>query len=233
MTTEIKRHVFPIYERLFAENSFKDICIFSLQWGNNFPAEKNSGFLFVGKAVNGWVSDETDVHELFNMENPDRIFARDNQMEWVNNLEGNTKGYNTRKSAFWRLIKEVTKSYYPEKWQSNIAWTNLYKVAPGDGGNPNTKLQKTQQKYCFELLEKEIEILSPKYVVMLTSGWEWPFLMHLNGKEKLNTLSEKKWGDYKTSMIEINGVKFIISHHPQGKNEWKHKQAIVELIAEN
>lgn len=109
------------------------------------------------------------------MNNPDRIFARNDQIEWVNNLSGNTKGYNTRKSAFWRLIKKVAITYYPDKWYSNNAWTNLYKIAPWKDCNPSRKLQNAQRKYCFELLKNEIEILSPKYVIMLTSGWEWPF----------------------------------------------------------
>ncbi len=230
---EIKNNIFPIYERLFAENSFKDICTFSLQWGNNFPFENNSGFLFIGKAVNGWVTNKTDVNKLFDINNPDRIFARNDQMEWVHNLSGNKNGYNTRKSAFWRVMKKIASINYPEKWYSNVAWTNLYKIAPWKGGNPNKRLQKAQQKYCFELLEKEIEILSPKYVIMLTSGWEWPFLMCLNDNKKLNILSEKKWGKYKTYITEIIGVKFIISHHPQGKNERKHKDAIIELINEH
>jgi uncharacterized protein YifE (UPF0438 family) len=70
-------------------------------------------------------------------------------------------------------------------------------------------------------------------VVLLTSGWEWDFIKYLNENEKPNVLGEKKWGKYKTSMIEIKGVNFIISHHPQGKNEWNHRNAIVELINEN
>jgi hypothetical protein len=233
MTNEIKNNIFPIYKKLLEENSFKDICAFSFQWGENYPFLKKSGFLFVGKAVNGWITNETDVTQLFDTTNPERIFAREDQMEWVNNLSGNTDGYNTRKSAFWRLIKKVSETYYPEKWYSNIAWTNLYKIAPWTGGNPNGKLQNAQRKYCFELLKKEIEILTPKYVVLLTSGWEWDFIKYLNENEKPKVLGEKKWGKYKTSMIEIKGVNFIISHHPQGKNEWSHRNAIVELINEN
>ncbi len=232
-TEEIKKIIFPIYENLFKDISLKDICSFCFQWGKDYPFGKNSGFLFIGKAVNGWITNETDLAKLFDLTNPDRIFARKDQIEWVNNLSGNTKGYNTRKSAFWRLIKKVSETYYPEKWYSNIAWTNLYKIAPWGGGNPNRKLQNAQRKYCFELLKKEIEILSPKYVIMLTSGWEWSFIKFLNNNEEICFVGEKKWGKYKTSMIEINGIKFIISHHPQGKNEKNHQKAIVELIKEN
>ena len=233
MTNEIKNSIFPIYKKLleeFEDNSFEKICSFCFQWGKNYPFHKKSGFLFVGKAVNGWITDETDVIQLFDSANLDRIFAREDQMEWVKNLSGNTVGYNTSKSAFWRLIKKVSENYY-EEWYSNIAWTNLYKIAPWAGGNPNRKLQNTQRKYCFELLKKEIEILAPKYVVLLTSGWEWGFIKYLNENENPIVLGEKVWAGYKTSIIEIKGVKFIISHHPQGKNEEEHVKAIIDLIS--
>lgn len=233
MTDEIKNNIFPIYEKLLNENSFKDVCTFCLQWGKNFPLEKKKGLLFVGKSVNGWVTYDTDAKRLFDIHNPDRIFAREDQMEWINNLSGNTDGYNTKKSAFWRLLKKVSKKYYSNEWYSNIAWTNLYKIAPWKGGNPSGKLQAIQHEYCFELLKKEVEILSPEYVILLTSGWEWSFLKYLNDYKELRISSEKVWGKYKTSILEIKGVKFILSQHPQGKKEWKHMNAIVELINEN
>lgn len=233
MTNEIKENILPVYKRLLEENSFNDVCTFCFQWGENYPFNQNSGFLFVGKAVNGWITNETDVTRLFDMANPERIFARDDQMEWVNNLFGNKKGYNTRKSAFWRLIKIVSEERYPQKWYSNIAWTNLYKIAPWAGGNPNGKLQNTQRNYCFEILKKEIELLTPKFVIFLTSGWEWSFINFLNRNKELEIIEEKSWGKYRTTITEVDGVRYIISHHPQGKNEWKHKNAIAELISEN
>lgn len=233
MTNEIKKKIFPLYKKLLEENSFKDICTFSFQWGKNYSFDQKSGLLFVGKAVNGWITNETNVTRLFDSENSERIFARHDQMEWVNNLSGNTEGYNTRKSAFWRLIRKVTEIYYSEEWYSKIAWTNLYKVAPWKGGNPNGKLQNVQRKHCFDIFRKEIEILSPEYVILLTSGWEWSFMKHLNGSGSLKIIDEKTWGKHKTILTEIDGISFIISHHPQGKNEWSHRNAILELIDEN
>ena len=233
ISIKLREKIFPIYRELFEQNNFESICTFAIQWGKNFPIEKNKGLLFIGKAVNGWVTNDKNVDNLFDKNNSDRIFERNDQMEWVNNLSGNTQGYNTRKSAFWRLIKKVTNAYYPEKWYSHIAWSNLYKIAPWEGGNPNSKLQKQQKEYCFDLLKAEINLLSPKYVIMLTSGWEWSFIEEMKKGKEFRTIAKKKWGKYKTSLIEINKVKYIISHHPQGKNEWEHKNAITELINNN
>lgn len=233
ISIRLREKIFPIYRELFEQNNFENICTFAIQWGQNFPIEKNKGLLFIGKAVNGWVTNDKNVNNLFDENNSYRIFDRKDQMEWVSNLLGNTKGYNTRKSAFWRLIIKVTKSYYPEKWYSHIAWTNLYKIAPWKGGNPNSKLQAQQKEYCSDILLQEIITLSPEYVIMLTSGWEWTFLNFLNKGKKLNVLAEKKWGKYKTKLIEIEGTKYIVSPHPQGKKEWEHKEIITKLINEN
>ncbi len=231
---EIKKSIFPIYKNLLEDNTFNEICTFCFQWGKDYPFDRNLGILFVGKAVNGWITNETDAQQLFDTENPDRIFARNDQMEWVNSHSGITSGYNTRKSAFWRLIKKVSETYYPERWYSSIAWTNLYKIAPFKGGNPNGKLQYTQRKYCFDILKREIEILTPKYVIFLTSGWEWPFIKYLNGNGKAKIIDEKLWNNkYKTTMLEVNRTRFIVSYHPQGKKEWNHRNAIIELIDED
>ncbi len=232
ISSELREKIHPIYKKLLAQNDFKNICTFAIQWGENFPTEKNKGFLFVGKAVNGWIAGDEDVDNLFDKNNSKRIFERDNQMEWVNNNEGSKNGYNSRRSAFWRLIKKVSKTYYPQKWYSNIAWTNLYKIAPSKKGNPNNKLQIQQRKICIELLQIEINVLSPEYVIMLTSGWERSFIEEIKKRNEPNIrcIDEQEWGKYKTSLIEINKIKYIISHHPQGKKECKHKEAINSLI---
>jgi hypothetical protein len=57
--------------------------------------------------------------------------------------------------------------------------------------------------------------------------------MHLNKNKQLNIIDEKIWGKYKTTLTEIDGTIYIMSHHPQGKKEWDHRNAIVELINEN
>ncbi len=230
LSSKLKDNILPIYKELFEQNTFKDICTFTLQWGENFPQDKNKGILFVGKSVNGWITDDKNVENLFDKENPNRIFEREDQMKWVDDFSGNIKGYNTNKSAFWRLIREIAHHYYPKKWYSHIAWTNLYKIAPWEGGNPSSQLQNQQQSYCFKLLKKEINILSPAYVIMLTSGWEEPFIEEIKKEETVKVISEKEWDSYKSTLLKIGNIKYIISPHPQGKVEEKHKNAIIQLL---
>lgn len=231
MENKIKEKILPFYRSLLDGNKSLDTCTFAPQWGKNFPFKEKNGILFIGKAVNGWIKNEQDVNKLFDLENDNRIFARKDQMEWVNESAGNTKGYNTNKSAFWRVIRAVSEKYYPQDWQSNVAWSNLYKIAPWKGGNPTSKQIKNQFELCAELLKSEIEIFSPEYVVMLTSDWEKSFLEYLNNQNKFENVQHVEWDKYSTRLVEINGTKFILSVHPQGKPEILHKEAILKLMS--
>lgn len=96
VTTELKKQLIPSYRSLLKDEFNIPIYPSTIQWGKNFPKEKNKGIIFVGKSVNGWITDNTQVDTLFDMNNPDRIFAREDQMEWVENLAGNKAGYNTK-----------------------------------------------------------------------------------------------------------------------------------------
>ncbi len=234
MTTievELRTELKPLYKKLLNDNTFDDICSFCVQWGENFPLEKHKGILFVGKAVNSWKNNETDVDVLFG-DSDDRIFNRDDQMQWVHDLEGSNDIYNTKKSAFWRVIKQVSSCYFPSKWYSHVAWSNLCKLAPfSKGGNPNDTLYYEQLDSCQKILMKEIEILSPQAVVMLTSGWEKDFIFFLNDNTEPKSEITIEWYGYSTKLYRIKGVNYIVSQHPQGKGEDKHVDAIIELIS--
>ena len=156
-TEILRKELKPLYENLLKNVAeFDEKATFCMQWGENFPLEKHSGVMFVGRATNGWVTDCENVDVLFS-DSEDAIFNRHDQMKWVENLSGNTKGYNTRKSAFWRVIKKITKELYPEPWYSHVAWSNVCKVAPWKGGNPNDSLYYAQLGDCKKIFAKEIE----------------------------------------------------------------------------
>lgn len=226
---KLKDALKPLYRKMFEENTFEDICAFCVQWGKEFPMAENTGILFVGKAVNSWKTDETDVDILFG-DSEESIFARKDQMKWVKDSEGSEE-YNTKKSAFWRVIKQVSLNYFPEEWYSKVAWSNLCKLAPFyKGGNPSNGLYYEQLDSCLNILQKEIEILSPQVVVMLTSGWEKDFLLFLNGNNQPKSEQTIEWYGYETNLYNIKGVKYIVSQHPQGKGEDKHIEAIIKLI---
>ncbi len=230
ISLKLKQKILPIYKDLLAQNSFKNVCVFAAQWGREYPQADNAGLLFVGRAVNGWITNNTDIDYLFAENNDDRIFNRSDQIEWVYNNLGNKVGYNTKKSAFWRLIIKVAKNDYADDWYKKIAWSNIYKIAKYNGGNPGRKLQAAQRENCIKILEQEIKVLAPEYVIMLTSDWEAPFIARAKQGKAYRCIKTYKWDKYQTSLIKIDKVKYIISHHPQGKKERAHAAAIIKLI---
>ena len=223
----------PIYQELLAKiNTQQSVCTFCAQWGDKFFNEDNIRILFVGKSVNGWVTNSTEIEVLFGKDDS-RIFARHDQMKWVNNLDGKKEGYNTRKSAFWRVIKKTAKKILADDDDviSRIAWSNIYKISPSRGGNPSAKLQKIQRDYCKRILRKEIELLKPKYVIFLTSFWETEFMEYLNNGSKPKSIETKIWDkNYKSSSYKIDDVIYLTSQHPQGKKEDKHAKILTDLI---
>ncbi len=231
-TEILRKELKPLYEDLLksvAEFDY-DKATFCMQWGEDFPFEEHCGIMFVGRATNGWVTECEDVDVLFG-DTEDAIFNRPDQMKWIESLSGNTKGYNTNKSAFWRVIKAVTKEFYPEPWYSHIAWSDVCKVAPWEGGNPNPPLYYAQLKDCKKIFETEIKILSPKVVVLFTGeSWSTDFLRYLNGEQGTKSVCKEYWSGYECKVYQMNGVTYIRTEHPQGKNEDAHIQCLINLI---
>ena len=233
MKEELKENLLPLYQNLLDKvKNENNIYTFCMQWGNKFPQEEQSGILFVGKATNGWVTNSTKIEELFGVEKTKMIFARKDQMKWVEDSEGDEK-YNSNKSSFWRIIKTISEiKNGKDEWFNNIAWSNLYKVSP-EKGNPSESLKKLQIEDCKKILETEIKILNPKYVIFLSSGWEHNFLNHLINDSEKENFKKIKWSNkYETKGFTIKGTNYITSVHPQGKNEKEHINAIIAIMNE-
>jgi len=205
-----------------------DLCVFFPQIGKNYHEIKDSQkILFIGKSVNSWITNGLNIEKLFESNNEERIVNRDDEIYWVE--RNDNPDYNSNNSAFWRLIKSVTKRYFKvDDWYKNIAWTNLYKVSSWKGGNPSAYLRKIQTKMCINILNKEIEYFNPKYIIFLTSYWETFYLKSIGYNNKNN--ESIKWDKYKTYYQKYNGRIFILSQHPQGKKEEPHIKAISEIL---
>ncbi|ULQ61052.1 hypothetical protein K7I13_07315 [Brucepastera parasyntrophica] len=222
-----------IYKDLL-DNNLRDyntkVTTFFPQVGEKY-FENKPRILFVGKATNGWIPDDRNVENLFNLKNPNRIVNRDDQMKWVNNLEGKRSDhhYNTKKSSFWRVIKGITLSTINKNdWYNYIAWSNLYKIAPCEGGNPSSHLIKLQYNNSRKLLELDLKTLDPDIVIFLTSGWENNLLKEMEIKNDKKSFEE--WKKYKTFYKKIEDKIYIYSYHPQGKNERAHINAVKSII---
>ena len=232
----------PLYQDLLNHSECvldkQKYCAFCMQWGEFFPEEKNFGLLFVGRSVNGWINTELgDVDSLFgdseNIEtNINPIFNLADQMEWIERPCESKKEYNTYHSPFWRVIRRVSTKYYLNNWQRHVAWSNLYKVAPSEGGNPDDFICGWQFYNCCRILKKEIELLSPRVVIFLTGkSWSNSFLWYLNGGKEPSIEYSLDWGsDYTAELMKIGTFYCLATEYPQGKTEESHVNAIIELI---
>jgi len=155
MKENLKNALYPIYKDMLANLNVPDsqkFVTFCGQWGRNWPKGENERILFVGKASNGWETTSRDVDELFDSQNPYRIFARDDQMRW---MYGKDNGRFIEGSAFWRPMYQITKAYYQPKedWASLVAWSNLYKVSK-ETWNPSGRVMKQTLPYCIQILKE-------------------------------------------------------------------------------
>ena len=232
---QFKECLMPLYAHMIQvvlDSGFGyDTAKFCMQWGKDFPQGENEGLLFYGRANNGWISSSNDVEELFADGGEDCIFARDNQMEWM--AEDVVDDYRPSSSAFIRTIKNVASEYYDNR-TSHVAWSNLYKVAPWEGGNPSDALCYAQLEDCKKIMQKELAFTSPRAVVMLT-GYYWAkdFLEYMNDGLEPDCIGYEKWGGYEAWAYRLEGRLLIVSEHPQGKPEAAHAEAIVKLIEIN
>lgn len=197
----------------------------------------SGGMMLIGRAVNGWKEHEFTFDDVSDDELRslylDRVLRfeadHDCTMRWVADHWPRPKGsYSTSRSAFWRVAKKVATrlpGIEGDEWPSHLAWTNLYKVAPAAGGNPDTNLRQAQLQSCRRLLRWEIERLQPKVILALT-GWDW-------FKEFADTLGAKI-EVFEGRLVEGSGIvadsQIVIAKHPQGKPERQLVHDILEIL---
>lgn len=191
--------------------------------------------MIVGRAVNGWGTgftphDLNDPDSRSNYANiiKDSVNAEnltECPMQWVTDSWGNSNvEYNPKRSAFWRTVYRVLQELMIAdqddlKWPSKLVWSNLYKISPESGGNPNDMLCSIQFDDCVKLIQMELRAFNPKRVLFLTgNNWFDGFL----DLEKVSTAPNYL---YVENFGHFNGSKCVVAAHPQGKNEdlWVHE----------
>lgn len=213
---------------------------------DKLPEQKVTGFLsmaghlygnelmVVGRAVNGWTEGVTPSElstpsfaETYAAKVYESVVGDDMcPMSWVtDSWENPDLDYNTKRSAFWRVIRSVVAesgiaNVDENAWPSHLVWSNLYKVAPADGGNPGNALCYVQLDGCISLLLQELNDYRPRRLLLLTGlGWAEPFLKHV-----APTLSSTLTGGYVEAIAKIQHgsgdmTKVVVAAHPQGKSE--------------
>lgn len=199
----------------------------------------DSELMIVGRAVNGWTKGINPPElnsQVSRKEYADTIYNTVTRsdgcpMKWVTECWGSQQDYNTKKSAFWRVTRSVVgelgiAEIEQSNWPSYLVWSNLYKVAPEEGGNPNNTLCNVQFSGCCSLLELELFNYTPKRLLFLTGiGWAEPFLENICSVVQNGQVHVEAEGKF-----ECNNqtTKVVVATHPQGKPE---KEWVEEVIA--
>ncbi|MEQ8192360.1 MAG: hypothetical protein ABRQ39_30620 [Candidatus Eremiobacterota bacterium] len=204
-------------------NANKELTGFMAMQGKKY----NKELMVIGRSVNGWrasITIDNLSKEKERQEFAEKVFNSDCAMSWVTDNWEKSEVYNTKLSAFWRVIREIViqlnmENFDITQWASYLVWSNLYKVSPSEGGNPNDILCKLQLPGCIKILNVELETYMPKKVLFLT-GMDW-------AKDFLDGIGAK-WTNISSNYVESYGqhsvsvkhqFKFVVAKHPQGKNE--------------
>jgi hypothetical protein len=181
-------------------------------------AEYAGELLVIGRSVNGWIEDWTARQlrdpatrgSVVEAMRADAELSGRDRMAWVKDLWGATDGYNTRLSAFWRVLVDLMGDRANPAKASQLVWTNLYKVSPAAGWNPGADLQRAQRARASDLLRIELEVYRPRRVLALTGDWIAPFAPELD--------LELTWQDGLVVATAIRSrIPWVIARHPMKK----------------
>jgi hypothetical protein len=205
--------------------------------------------MVIGRSVNGWTkrgwkptslkNEKTSsefIKEIVNTvtePSPSGAFC---PMCWVSDCWGNYDyDYNTRRSAFWRVIRRTVSDLHiadteVTSWPSHIVWSNLYKMAPSEGGNPSNALCSIQFQHCRNLLLSEITKFSPKRLLFLTGDWAWPFVGDIISESGPVDHCHYVEGAGTITIGDNVKSKTVIAEHPQGKKESVWVDEVVKML---
>lgn len=229
------RNLLDNLEQSNYRNRTQTLCCFSAQKGELY----NNNLMVVGRSANGW-DGEFQLDNIQTDSLLEKLFPRSSALncplEWVESSWGSSDGYNSKRSAFFRVIRGLSLNINqldPDEWRwaTKLVWSNLYKIAPSGGGNPSNSLAGYQFDACNNLLKAEIEEYQPKCIVFLT-GEDW-FDGFLSECITLKAKSGTKWVDA-SGVLNLNGLvsKIVIAKHPQCKPELELLNEIIEALAE-
>ncbi|MBQ8508556.1 MAG: hypothetical protein IJ493_01475 [Clostridia bacterium] len=179
------------YEQLYidclSQDTFLTSAHFAAMKGQYYDVA-GLRFLLIGRAANGWGRLDTASAKAFG-EDAVRQFGDYGRWDWIESVNGvlynahdrdksvKSKRYCIDRKPFWSYAKAVWQSfgqapYTGDVWMKNIAWSNLYKVSPLNGGNPAPRMLKAQQAACIEIVKQELALLHPTHILIMT-GFDW------------------------------------------------------------
>ena len=127
------------------------------------------------------------------------------RLEWVRSYYKGKKRSTESSSPFWTLSKKVTNqllSDHEKDWTKYIAWTNLYKLAPFNGGNPDDELCSLQKDICKNIFQKELNHLAPTHILVIAKKY-WKNELAEDGEEQNPHIAKDESDIWTRDFIDI------------------------------
>lgn len=197
--------------------------------------------MYIGRALNGWHWDfrveqlipnpETILDKI--LEDKHEATAYEDRLNWVEEYwQNSTKGYNTAKSQFWQVIRQISiaRNQPGEQWWDDIVWTNFFKIAPAKR-NPTGKMIKVMGQASHELLLAEIAYYQPRNIVCL-SGLNYAAHLLASADTTIKVPNDSFLLEYVGDVAWADGrkIRFIIAPHPQTRSASKIAEEIKLLL---
>lgn len=141
-------------------------------------------------------------------------------------------------SPFWYYAKTIWEqlpgtSEESQRWMENIAWSNLFKVAPQIKGNPPREYIDAQKEVCNEILYYEMEILKPTHILFMT-GYDW-FKDFAGCFEDIKHLGYNKTGKNKNDVYveataKFHGVNVVVTCRPEYRKKDSYVQSATNML---
>ena len=156
-------------------------------------------------------------------------YSRDGEkcpLEWINEDWTNNE-YGLSSSFFWNVTYKLAKSFYNRTdadWNNIIAWSNIMKIAPSAGGNPDAVVMQAQRKMASRLFLKELEDLKPRNAVLLTNlnTWAKPLLDYSQ-----IPYSDVRDSEFIEAYADFSGTRIIVTK--RGRLKITHDLAVQEI----
>ncbi len=224
-----------LYGKLYADAMKIKLSNFFPVCGAEYGRSGAVRLMVVGRAVNGWdefkAGDEASFmgsaergmdgkgFSWLGHENKSGVYDNELASESYLNARGEETHYDLRTSPFWRTVKEITRRLYgweengiPARWYEHIIWSNLYAIAPKDGGNPDDAMQRIQRDTCRELLLEQIKEFAPTHILFIT-GQDWFNAFWEN--RPLCEMTEQRYGKYPVSSGLYHDCKVVVTMRPE------------------
>lgn len=253
MIENYKKAYAELYRTVYGEGHRKyvdkDISSFVAMRGEDFNKQKDVRLMLVGRATNGWGKTlPVDSEESFAdkavpvFQSIDRFQTEWKMKDCLNNpyseyldANGEWKKYYLSGSNFWNYTKDIwcKLNHVNNKpnWYESIVWSNIYKIAPTDSGNPSTNLIYAQAKACIDILKAEIDLLKPTHILLVIDetwlSWTnrnkvmFDFMQVFEGYQDCSDLIPKDQNMVQKALRKGN-VKVLVTCRPENvaKNEY-------------